>query len=322
MWKLVILALVAAVNAGYYEDFTAKMIPDIVSKNPTWKAGHNPYFSGYSRQQMERLLGAKLDNKVGGPVVNPQITPAVPDTFDARSNWPKCSSIGFIRDQASCGSCWAVSSTEVMSDRTCIDTNGATQVYVSDEDLMTCCSYCGSGCDGGYPLQAFRYWTSSGIVTGGPYASHQGCQPYMIPPCPSNGCSTESKTPACSSTCESGYSKSFSNDKHFGSSYYSVGNGASGMQQELFTNGPIVSAFSVYEDFYNYVSGVYHHVSGRYVGGHAVKVIGWGTESGTPYWLVANSWNQTWGMQGLFKIKRGNNECGFESSIAAGLAKS
>jgi len=313
--------LVAVANAGYYEDLSAKMIPDIMSKKPSWKAGLNPYFAGKTKEQMERLCGTKLDGKVTGPVVKPQITPAVPATFDARQQWPKCSSIGFIRDQASCGSCWAVSATEVMSDRHCIGSNAANQPYISDEDVMTCCSYCGSGCDGGYPLQAFRYWASTGVVTGGPYDSHQGCQPYEIKPCPSNGCSTESRTPACSSACESGYSVSFNNDKHYGASYYSVGNGVSGMQQELFTNGPIDSAFSVYEDFYNYVSGVYHHVSGQYVGGHAVKVVGWGTESNTPYWLVANSWNASWGEAGFFKIKRGDNECGFESSITAGLAK-
>merc|ERR1711970_1169222 len=49
-------------------------------------------------------------------------------------------------------------------------------------------------------------------------------------------------------------------------------------------------------------------------GGHAVKMIGWGSESGTDYWLVANSWGTTqWGEGGFFKIKRGTNECGIES---------
>ncbi|EEC16669.1 cathepsin B, putative [Ixodes scapularis] len=41
--------------------------------------------------------------------------------------------------------------------------------------------------------------------------------------------------------------------------------------------------------------GVYKHVSGKLLAGHAVKIIGWGTEKGTPYWLVANSWNTHWG---------------------------
>ena len=34
------------------------------------------------------------------------------------------------------------------------------------------------------------------------------------------------------------------------------------------------------------------------LGGHAIKILGWGSESGTPYWLVANSWNPDWGDKG------------------------
>lgn len=46
------------------------------------------------------------------------------------------------------------------------------------------------------------------------------------------------------------------------------------------------------------VSGVYQHVSGSLVGGHAIKVLGWGEEDGVPYWLCANSWNTDWGDNG------------------------
>ena len=68
-------------------------------------------------------------------------------------------------------------------------------------------------------------------------------------------------------------------------------------------------------------SGVYHHVTGEELGGHAVKIVGWGVEDGTPYWLIANSWNYDWGDGGFFKIRRGVDECGIEGSIAAGLPK-
>jgi cathepsin B len=67
--------------------------------------------------------------------------------------------------------------------------------------------------------------------------------------------------------------------------------------------------------------GVYQHETGSFLGGHAVKILGWGEESGLPYWLVANSWNQYWGDQGYFKILRGKNECGIEGSIVAGKPK-
>ena len=45
-------------------------------------------------------------------------------------------------------------------------------------------------------------------------------------------------------------------------------------------------------------AGVYQHESGGALGGHAIRLLGWGVEAGTPYWLVANSWNADWGDKG------------------------
>ena len=42
-------------------------------------------------------------------------------------------------------------------------------------------------------------------------------------------------------------------------------------------------------------------------------------EDGTPYWKVKNSWNDSWGDGGFFKILRGSNECGIEGTVSAGL---
>jgi len=33
-----------------------------------------------------------------------------------------------------------------------------------------------------------------------------------------------------------------------------------------------------------HILGVYQHKSGSYLGGHAIKILGWGVEDGTPYW--------------------------------------
>ncbi|KJH43745.1 hypothetical protein DICVIV_10233 [Dictyocaulus viviparus] len=48
----------------------------------------------------------------------------IPENFDARERWSQCDSIRTIRDQSHCGSCWAVSAAETMSDRTCIHSDG------------------------------------------------------------------------------------------------------------------------------------------------------------------------------------------------------
>lgn len=255
----------------------------------------------------------------------------IPDNFDSREQWPNCTSLREIRDQGSCGSCWAFAATEAMTDRFCIANRGQKQFRFSAENLVSCCGIlCGRGCNGGFPSMAWRMWVWKGIVSGGPYGSNEGCQPYEIPSCehhavgPRPNCTSGPGTPRCVKSCENGYNVPYKQDLHYGRKAYSVSRHPDQIQADIMTNGPVEAAFSVYSDFLNYKSGVYHHVAGGFLGGHAVKILGWGVEdddNNTPYWLVANSWNVDWGQNGFFKILRGKNECGIEGSIAAGLPK-
>jgi cathepsin B len=87
---------------------------------------------------------------------------------------------------------------------------------------------------------------------------------------------------------------------------------------DIMTNGPVSASFTVYSDFLTYKSGVYVNNGGSVLGGHAVRILGWGVDAGTPYWYVANSWNNYWGDNGFFKIIRGQNECGIEGDIVTG----
>ena len=120
--------------------------------------------------------------------------------------------------------------------------------------------------------------------------------------------------------CNAGSGADYSSDLIKGASAYSV-SGEANIRQELYENGPVEASFTVYEDFLTYRSGVYQHVTGKALGGHAIKVMGWGEENGVKYWLAVNSWNEEWGDKGTFKIRRGANECGIESSVNAGLPK-
>ena len=74
-------------------------------------------------------------------------------------------------------------------------------------------------------------------------------------------------------------------------------------------------------DHHPNLNTILQHTNGFEEGGHAVKILGWGTDNGTPYWLVANSWDTDWGESGFFRIRRGHNECGIEEAIVAGLPK-
>ncbi len=107
---------------------------------------------------------------------------ALPTAFDAREQWPKCKSIFEIRDQSTCGSCWAFGAVEAISDRICITSGQEVQTRISSEDLLTCCGFsCGQGCNGGYTASAWRYWVTTGIVTGNLYGETDYCSPYYFP---------------------------------------------------------------------------------------------------------------------------------------------
>lgn len=54
--------------------------------------------------------------------------------------------------------------------------------------------------------------------------------------------------------------------------------------------------------------GIYHHTTGKSMGWHAVRIVGYGNG----YWLATNSWNPEWGDHGTFRIKSFANECSSE----------
>jgi len=157
------------------------------------------------------------------------------------------------------------------------------------------------------------------------------CQAYPFPVCDHHvtgkyapcSASAEFSTPSCSSACDSNstYAVPYTSDKKMFASSYSIAADVTQIQAEILKNGPVEASFTVYADFPQYKSGVYQYTTGDELGGHAIKILGWGTEGGVNYWLVANSWNEDRGEAGFFKIRRGTDECGIEDGIVAGLFK-
>ncbi|MFM7857474.1 MAG: C1 family peptidase, partial [Flammeovirgaceae bacterium] len=102
---------------------------------------------------------------------------------------------------------------------------------------------------------------------GGLYGDKATCQPYSLPPCDHhvNGtygpCETKFETPECSNSCQSGYPKTLEQDLSMGASIYAVPSNEQKIMTEILQNGSVECAFTVYEDFLNYRSGVYKHTS-------------------------------------------------------------
>jgi len=237
----------------------------------------------YTPQKKQIIYGKKNEN--------------LPDNFHYKDKWPQC--LHQIRDQQLCGSCWAFAASEVLSDRFCISSNANINVVLSPQDLLSCDQQ-NFGCEGGYVDKSWDYIKDQGIVT-------EACLPYT------SGTGSLGKCPfnIDKGTCKSGQFIKYKVVSH--KKYETIEEA----KETLFLEGPVEAAFQVYYDFMSYKGGVYRRTSDELLGGQAVKVVGWGTDTdGTEYWIAANSWNTSWGENGFFRIAFG--ECFFEESLWAG----
>lgn len=288
-----------------------------------WRAAENPRFAGRDLGHAQMLCGVR------GPIVPDDqvvadipVSNGLPADFDSRQQWPGC--IGEVMDQGACGSCWAVSSAEAISDRLCIaglqKTGRATFVKRAPLDVMACHFKQGDyGCLGGTPAHAWTFAMKTGLASDRcvPYAEEDGGPVPMCAEGEQNPCTSAAGTPMCASTCTNGSYVSVRSDRAKMATSYSIRRRETDIQNAIFQHGPVVASFYIFEDFLAYAEGVYSQVTGQNVGRHAVKVIGWGSTP-EPHWLVQNSWGTQWGDVGFFKIRRGSNECGIEEAVVAG----
>ena len=133
-----------------------KEMVDKVKSSASWTASLD-WVGNMTVSQAKKLMGlhaAKNDYPIAKfGVLEKNLS--IPASFDARTQWPKC--VGAIRNQGDCGFCWVFSATEVLADRTCIDSNAATTVVLSPQWLVSC-DKTNHGCGGGTfpPLEVPR----------------------------------------------------------------------------------------------------------------------------------------------------------------------
>uniref|UniRef100_H2XP77 Cathepsin B n=1 Tax=Ciona intestinalis TaxID=7719 RepID=H2XP77_CIOIN len=150
--KLLVLLSAFVLSECYViskEDNFNAIVKTVNKANTTWKASLNFDPTYYVPEDLKLLCGVKEDkhgySKLETSYHNLEGI-KIPNQFDSRKQWPHCPSISYIRDQGSCGSCWAFGAVEAMSDRYCIRSNGKIQVEISAEDLLSCCGFeCGDG---------------------------------------------------------------------------------------------------------------------------------------------------------------------------------
>lgn len=256
----------------------------------------NP-FAYWSFEEIQGLMGTKLGDGFDGidkdeiELIDGDDFEAYPENFDGRKQFG--SAITPVRDQQMCAACYAFGAATAFSDRYNIASGNRKRMVFSPQDMISCSTQ-NMGCTGGRVIHAWNYIKLAGMV-------EDRCDPYT------SG-RTERKG-KCSHSCTDGTKKV----RYQGGNLQKASStkGARGMVQE----GQVEGAFIIYEDFMNYGGGVYQHFSGKFVGGHAVKIIGWGKENGLYYWLCANSWGTKWGDRGYFKIRMG--EVGINDEIYA-----
>lgn len=299
-------------------------------KSSTWKATAHKQFIGKTVKEMSALLGRNRFQSITSkdqpkatvrPAPVSLIDIANSETHPSSLDWRDINGTSFIntvRDQMSCGSCYAMASLDAFSSRFNIVKGTPQKIMLSTQDVLSCSTQ-NQGCQGGYPFLVAKYGKEEGFIP-------EMCMEYTA----------KDKIPceAAKSTCPKA-ERLFLKDYEYVGGYYG---GCNEIRMiDALQTGPIVAAFNAKNELFAYRSGIYDcddppeseqqfgetsNVREWEKTTHAVVIVGYGKDvldgENVNYWIVKNSWGPDWGEKGYFKIKRGENSCAIESMTITG----
>ncbi|XP_017125121.1 procathepsin L [Drosophila elegans] len=207
----------------------------------------------------------------------------VPDSFD----WREQGGVTPVKFQGTCGSCWAFATTGAIEGHTFRKT-GSLPV-LSEQNLVDCGpveDFGLNGCDGGFQEAAFCFIDE--VQKG---VSQAGVYPYI-----------DNKD-----TCKYDDSKAGARLQGFAAI---PPKDEEQLKKVVATLGPVACSVNGLETLKNYEGGIYNdNECNQGEPNHAILVVGYGSENGQDYWIVKNSWDDTWGEKGYFRLPRGQNFC-------------
>jgi cathepsin L len=245
------------------------------------------HLAHYTPAEYKAILGFK-QNAQNSEASAPSNYKA-PESLD----WREKNVVNAIKDQGQCGSCWAFSI--VQSVEGCYAAQKGTLYSLSEQQIVDCVTAC-EGCDGGLMTAAFDWvikHQDGGFMGEDDYPYH----PYET-------------------TCA--FDKSKVKVTIIG--YKEIEEGSEkDLAAKCASQGPISIGIDASNwSFQMYSGGIYDEPScSSYNLDHGVGCVGYGSESGTKYWIVRNSWGEDWGEKGYIRmVKDKNNQCG-EASLAS-----
>ena len=262
---------------------------ELKEKNARWQAKKTPY-SYLTIEQKKIVLGVVPDKDFKPEVAMAAAAPQVfLPAFDVEVDWRTKGGgkVTPVKDQGTCGSCVSFGTVGMLESLAMIEKD--LQLDLSEADLHFCSSH-GTNCNGWYPTLALKSVKERGVCDEAsfPYAS-----------------AFNGEAPECIIAPD--------RDQHVYKIQSSNWIIFDAFRKEHLTNhGPMTACMTVYDDFFSYSQGVYHHVSGSRAGGHCILVVGYSESKGC--WICKNSWGTEWGEEGFFNIAYG--ECGIDSLIS------